>query len=385
MKVEHNISRLRHLMQMYRLSEDDLLQVVSEGLKKPLNWEDIFGNEITLNNLKRLDKLFNKGLHYYLDPAAPETSKDTSIFFRKQNFVTNELSFGAVKIVNEFEEQKLSLESIARLSDVEFTRIIQPYSTGNSPKEVAGAVRKLLYPQFTIHRRDFLKSFISNLADYNILVFEFVETWNKKEKANIDGFFLKPNAIVLKRHQAFRREIFTLAHELGHYLLDEEEIERLEYNQMANRNLSGVERWCNDFAYFFLAGEYADILDALEKANSKNDYHFDTVEEISRNTHLSELALFTRLLYQNQLSATNYNKIKSDYDERHRLREEEKEREKLLLKEQGIEQRGAVPKPISSPLFISTIQSAYYEGILNEYEVSKRLKIKPEKLDQFIQ
>jgi len=372
-------------MQMYRLSEDDLLQVVSEGLKKPLTREDIFGKEITLNNLKRLDKLFNKGLHYYLDPAAPETSKDASIFFRKQNFATNELSFGAIKIVNEFEELKLSLESIARLSDVEFTRIIPTYSTGNSPREVAREVKRLLYPQFTIHRRDFLKAFISNLADYNILVFEFVETWNKKDKANIDGFFLKPNVIVLKRHQAFRREIFTLAHELGHYLLDEEEIESLEYNQMANRNLPSIERWCNDFAYFFLAGEYANALDALEQANSTNDYHHETIEEISKNTHLSELALFTRLLYQNQLSAPNYNKIKSDYDERHRIREEEKEREKLLLKEQGFEQRGSVPKPISSPLFISTIQSAYYEGVLDEYEVIKRLKIKPEKLDQFIQ
>ncbi|MDQ2752975.1 MAG: hypothetical protein M3R72_08130 [Bacteroidota bacterium] len=27
------------------------------------------------------------------------------------------------------------------------------------------------------------------LAEKNILVFEFVETWNKKEKANIHGFF----------------------------------------------------------------------------------------------------------------------------------------------------------------------------------------------------
>ncbi|MFX4971243.1 ImmA/IrrE family metallo-endopeptidase, partial [Acinetobacter baumannii] len=66
-----------------------------------------------------------------------------------------------------------------------------------------------------------MKNFISKFAENNILVFEFIETHNKKEKANINGFYLTPNVIVLKRNQkSFSREIFTLAHELGHYLLN---------------------------------------------------------------------------------------------------------------------------------------------------------------------
>ena len=52
-----------------------------------------------------------------------------------------------------------------------------------------------------------------------LFVFEYIETWNKKEKTNIDGFYLKPNVIVLKHHKHYKREIFTLAHELGHCLL----------------------------------------------------------------------------------------------------------------------------------------------------------------------
>jgi hypothetical protein len=55
------------------------------------------------------------------------------------------------------------------------------------------------------------------------------------------------------------------------------------------------------------------------------------------------------------------------------------------LKKQGIKQRGSVAKPIPSPLFVSTIQTAFYEGLLNEYEVCKKLNIKPEKLDNYIQ
>ena len=388
MKVAHNIARLRHLMKMYRISAEELLEYASNvgtKLKTPLNEEDVFGNEIKVSHLKRIDKLFEKGLHYYLDPKAPETAKEASVFFRKEQFATDELNLGARKIVNQFEEIKLSLSAIAKLSDVEIKRVLPKYSIENDARKVASEIRNHLYPAFTNNRRDFLKSMIAKFAEQNILVFEFVETWNKKEKANIDGFFLKPNVIVLKRHQSFRREIFTLAHELGHYLLDEEEIERIEYSRIANRNIPVQERWCNDFAYHFLVGDYAATMDSLDTANANNDYHIDTIEQVSRHTHLSEIALFTRLLYQRQISNRDYNLVRDDYKARYQKKQEEKEREKQLAKEEGRTQRGSVAKPIPSPLYVSTIQSAFYEGVLNEYEVCKRLNIKPEKFDLYIQ
>lgn len=369
---------------MYRLSEQDLVDSISIGLKSPISKDEIFSNEIKLNHLKRIDKIFDKGLHYYLDPKAPEKSKEASIFFRKQKFATDELNAGAIKIVNKFEELKISLEAIAKLSEIRFERKFEKYSLNHNPELVAQTIRKAVYPRFSDNRRDFLKSLITKFAEHNVLVFEFVETWNKKEKANIDGFFLKPNVIVLKRYQSFRREIFTIAHEFGHFLLDEEEIERLDYQDMANRNIPKIERWCNDFAFFFLAGKYSKTLDALDIANESNDYHFEIIEEVSKKTHLSELALFTRLLFKNKLSPEHYNNIKADIEHQYRLKQEEKEREKELLKEQGLKQRGSVAQPIPSPLFISTIQAAFYEGILNEYEVSKKLNIKPEKLDKYI-
>lgn len=383
MKVEHNISRIKHLLEMYRMDIQEFLQKISEGLKNPITKDDVFGKTIKVAYLKRIDKIFEKGLHYYLDPKAPEKSKEASVFFRKQNFQNEELNLGAIKIVNQFEELKLSLSAIAKLSDLDFKRQIKTYSISDNPKEIALKARKALYPKFDKNRRDFLKGLISSLARKNIMVFEFIETWNKKEKANIDGFYLKPNVIVLKRHQSFSREIFTLAHELGHYLLDEEEIEEIDY-AFFNRNLSSLERWCNDFAFFFLAGKYADSLDNLEKASSKNDYHHDFIEIVSRKTHLSQLAIYTRLLFKKQISQANYTLVREEFEEIYRQKQVEKEREKELLKEQGKKQRGSVAKPIPSPLFLSTIQTAYYEGVLNEYEVCKKLNIKPEKLDKYI-
>lgn len=324
-------------------------------------------------------------MHFYLDPKAPETSKDASIFFRKEKF-NSELNIGSKKIVNHFEEFKISLSAIANLAELNIERTIQVFSIRDDAKSVAKEIRKLIYPSFTTDKKEFLKALITKFAERNILVFEFVETWNKKDKANIDGFFLNPGVIVLKRQQnSLRREIFTLIHELGHFLLNEEEIEALDYQNLAKTNLTSIERWCNDFAYYFLIGDFYKAIDEIEIADSSNDYHFELIEEISKQTHISRIALFTRLLFQNKISKGNYSKIKTDFEEQYRAREEKEKRLRELEKQKGIKQLGSVPKPINSPLLISTIQTAFYEGVINEYEVCKSLNIKPDKLDMYLQ
>lgn len=384
LKVEHNILRLKYLLDLYDISVEELSKKVSSGLKTPLTQNDLFSNEIKIGTLKRIDKFFNKGLHYYLDPKAPETSKEASVFFRKEKF-NSELNVGSRKIVNEFEEFKISLSAISILADLDIKRLFKVYNLSDDPRTVSEEIREYLYPNFTSDLKDFLKALIIKFAEYNILVFEFVETWNKKDKANIDGFFLNPNVIVLKRQQtAFRREIFTLIHELGHFILNEEEIDFLDYQQIGRTDLSTIERWCNDFAYYFLAGDYSRNLSNIQKADSSNDYQHELIEHVSYHTHLSQIALFTRLLYEKKLSNQDYLKIKTDFDEKYQTKIEEEQRLRELEREKGIKQRGSVPQPIKSPLLISTIQTAFYEGILNEFEVCQKLKIKPDKLEKYI-
>lgn len=367
------------------MTVEDLLLSISEGLKKPLTKDDIFSNEINVSHLKRIDKVFNKGLHYYLDPKSPEVSKDASIFFRKNRFGI-ELNIGAKKIVNQFEEFKISLSAISKLAEINIDRSLPVFSVQDDPKVVAIKIRKELYPVFNPMPKEFLRALISKFAEKNILVFEFVETWNKKEKANIDGFFLAPNVIVLKRQQSsFRREIFTLIHELGHYLLNEEEIEELDISNFANNKLSAIERWCNDFAYYFLAGEYNKAFEQIDKVDGTNDYHFELIESISKHSHLSQIALFTKLLFQKKISQSNYNTIKADFDEQYRLRQEKEKKQKELDKLKGIQKGGSTPKPMNSPLLISTIQTAFYEGVINEYDVCKMLNISPDKLENYLQ
>ena len=87
----------------------------------------------------------------------------------------------------------------------------------------------------------------------------------------------------------------------------------------------------------------------------------------------------------NKISPANYNNVKLDLEEAFKQRQAEQEKIKGLEKAQGKERRGSTPKPIKSPLLVSTIQTAFHEGILNEFEVCKRLNIKPDKSDKYIQ
>lgn len=358
--------------------------MTSHGLKELIPRDKIYSKEIDISILKRIDEIFNKGLNYYLDPNPPIKTKEVSIFFRKEKF-NSELNIGAKKIVNHFEEQKIYLSALSRLSDLKIERIIPVYKLQDDPRLIAKELVKLLYPGFVSEKRDFLKALITAFAKINVLVFEFVETWNKRDKANIDGLFLTPNVIVVKRQQnSFRREIFTLVHELGHYLLNEEEIENLDIEKQSDHNLSQVEKWCNDFSYHFLANDYAEKIDLLDVASSANDYHHDFIQRVSSETHLSVIAIYTKLLLDNKISYSDYRKIKTEREDSFRFKIEQDKLKRELDKENGIQSRGSVPKPILSPLFLSTIQRAYFEGIVNEYEACKRLNIKQEVFELYI-
>lgn len=376
MKVSHNIDRLNFLIEMYKLSINEFLELISQKLSNALTKEDIFSDEIKVSHLKRIDKVFGKGIHYYLDPSPPIKSKNSSIFFRKNSFGEN-LNFEAKKAVNHYEKLKLSISATQKIIGLKLKRKLQNYTTKDKPKEVANEVRKLLYPRFTKDKKTFLKLLIEKLSEYDIYVFEHIEHPNKRQKINIDGFFLKPNFIVVKRTKYYSREILTLAHELGHYLLSEEDTYTVNFT---NQNLSGIEKWCWNFAHYFLIGNHVNQFELLPKLGAANDYNWSTIKAISANTHISEKSLFTTLLLNDKISPNNYKKVSNEIDAKiNAFEEEQKEKRK---KEGG---KGRAAKAIHSPLYQSLMRTAYYEGAVSEYDVVVNLNLEPAKFDAFIE
>ena len=81
-----------------------------------------------------------------------------------------------------------------------------------------------------------------------------------------------------------KREIFTLAHELAHFLINSEEIDDIEETYENGR----TERWCNDFAFYFLLGKHSNTYEALEFSNVDNNLNRSEIRTLSENTYLSD-------------------------------------------------------------------------------------------------
>lgn len=204
----------------------------------------------------------------------------------------------------------------------------------------------------------------------------------------MDGFYIHPNAIVLRRMQkSFSREIFTLAHELGHYLLDREEIEQVDVAAMSRPDVlvSEVERWCNTFAYFLLLGEdMAKVLDSIPLFDWRNDYGHDLVKQISIETNLSRLAIFTNLLVQKKMSYRHYLDIKSEMEGQWRQKEYEREIKKAEDKAKGIETQGRTPQPIRADIVADIFTLALSGGVIGEQEFCKGMDIEPKEINKFV-
>lgn len=386
MKIGYNKSRVTYLLSLYRMTAGELLDAINADLKVPIKWSDIDSEEIELNHLKRIDKVFKKGLIYYTDPTIPVVDKEVSVFFRKENFTT-ELNIGAKKRVREFEDLKTQISAICKLSKFNIRRTLPTYTISDDPKALAFVLRDLLLPTFTSVKRDFLKSFINKLGDNNVIVFEFVDTFNKKEKANIDGFYLEPNAIVLKRNQeSMSREIFTLAHELGHYLLQSEEVEELDLAKIteATSNISEVESWCNTFAFNLLIGPAnASKLDAIPRFDYHIDYGHELVKRISQETNLSRLAIFTNMFIQHKMTFADYNNVRADLHQQWMDQLTKKKLKQEEAKAAGIPTRGSSPKPIQSDLVCDIYNFALNSGVISEREYCTALNIKSNDISKF--
>jgi len=376
-KVEINLERLHYLLALYRMSVEDLLSLLNVG-KKKIEKDMLLANEVELSLLKRIDGIFKKGFNFYTDFSPLPQAAESSVFFRKREFGVT-LNLESKRVVDRFETLKTRLDTYSKLANTRFDSHAPTYTLADDPKHVAEIISKLFHPGKVKDSRQFLKDFINKCANQNIYVFEFIETWNKKERANIDGLFLHPNMIVLKRQKSYKREIFTLAHELGHCILGKEEIEPLDVLELpVDRQGDDIERWCNDFAFYFIMNDEASMFHEINAVNSSNDYYHDLIVNLSTQTHLSRLAIYTRLYLDKKISYSNYVTIKNELVYQYEIRKAREKENDINKSKKG------TPKPILSNLYVETLQYAFFKGVISESTFCQNLSIKSSKIQNYL-
>lgn len=369
--IQINIKRLQYLLDLFKMDELCLKSIIEPKLKKSID----FTQPINIGTLVEIDKIFNRGLDFYTNPN-PINKANSSILFRKEN-ISDDLGIGDVQFITSCEEQMRYISGLAKLSDFAFTqRKLPNFSLQDSPQKVAQKMQFLL-PAQSKSDKQFLESFIKNLAEHNILVLENIETHNKKHKSNLCGFFIKPNVIALK-NQGRKREIFTLAHELGHYLLENENIDKDIFIQ----NPQNEEKWCSQFAFYLLIGEKLSALESLQK----NEINIEnkTIKNISNQKYISRLALFYHCANSGKIKWSDYHLLKDKLDDEYKNKKEAQ----YNKQDENEEKNKFIPiqPPILSPLQKDIFVNAFLEGAIDEYTLRMRFKkyIKNNNLEGFI-
>lgn len=394
--VEVNYNRIDYLLNLFRLNKAKLTQLINENnpRKNPFKEEEIFSEnkQIKISLLKKMDKIFQKGLSFYLDKTDLPEGKRLSIFFRKNNF-NSDLNLETLRVVNRKEEEKFRIQSLCEDINYKLERNIKTYSTTDSAQDTANEIRK----KFSIvnnnlyakkhNDRNFLKNLIEAVEDFNIFVLEHTEHYSKKEKVSFCGLFLNPNIIVINKQKHVKREIFTLLHEFAHFLLNKEEIDQMENVNAENEDYE-IEKWCNDFAYYFLISEYATKIETIEKATSKNNFHEELFNKISSDNHISTFSLYTKLKIINKISSEDYiyieNKIMKHVEKEELLKKEKFAKQKILNDMAGKPTIISPPQQIISNNLKNIVRENYFEGKIDNIEVCRILNIKSNKMEEVL-
>ncbi|MDD5290709.1 MAG: ImmA/IrrE family metallo-endopeptidase [Patescibacteria group bacterium] len=394
-----NPSRLRYLLDLYKLSKGEFLNLLNRNKKRDVvsleSLNEILDQreKVSESLLKRIDKIFEKGISWYVTNRGIPDVKKSSIFFRKDIF-NSEIKLESIKIVNKYEELSTDIKILGNYINFVSVKTIKRYKLVDNPENVALEISSLvlkiendLIEKKIIQKiklgdsRGYLKNLIRTLEQLDIFVFEHLEMPRKKDKVNFNGFFIGPNMIVIKK-QHIRREIFTLVHEFSHYILEQEEIDDV-IEEKTNFNKNKVEQWCNTFAFYFLLNNQKDKFKKLGQASKNNNFYREAIEYLHNNTFLSYSAFYTRLRIEEKISEKDYKKIMEEISQIIKKNKEE-EKEKRRRENEKRVAAGKEPihptfKAIESSLLKELVKINYFEGNINENSLREYLKIKPEK------
>ena len=102
MTFKINPKRLRYILDLYKISDEELISILNKDRKRNLlNHDDLKQilnqkREVDVPLLKRIDNIFERGLTWYISKRDLPEKKSSSIFFRKESF-NSELNFSRKK------------------------------------------------------------------------------------------------------------------------------------------------------------------------------------------------------------------------------------------------------------------------------------------------
>lgn len=246
-----NPSRLRWCMNDASISSSDLssrISISESVINKALHGEA----GLTFVQIQKLGQFFGRTPLFYLQPGPVEQVEISTPEFRTLKNKLHNLSPQTKKIVELVERHRqLYVDLLDELSYSPPTLFSPPPTESLPPEEVASVARAWL----GITVENTFDAYRKAIEKHGVLVFRtngYNGKWKIPESDPVIGFSLFHSqypVVVVKKDPSEARQLFTLAHELGHILLFKESTVDSPESLVSH---AGKERLANQFASHFL-------------------------------------------------------------------------------------------------------------------------------------
>jgi len=184
-----------------------------------------------------------------------------------------------------------------------------------------------------------------------------------------------PAVLVVNTKDTIEARLFTLAHELGHLLLRESEID-LPENSFYSKTVNPAEKWCNDFAAaLLLPKKTAEI---IFSSNRQTLTDTKTLNALSKKYFLSKAMLVYSMKKFGFISKEVYDSVLDRY-------KPELTKPEIKIPKKG--KFGGIPQDKKcfsekGQKFVSLVASNMEKGYITHYDALNYLSVKSKKLDK---
>ena len=107
-----NVQRIEYLRDLFfghaKRGQQDFLRRINVGLKTPLVEGQVFSENIPLTHLKRVDKIFKKGISFYTNPQNLTVDPNTCIFFSQRSLQFSSRLWRSRKIARDRKQNRFN-------------------------------------------------------------------------------------------------------------------------------------------------------------------------------------------------------------------------------------------------------------------------------------
>ncbi len=215
-----NIDRIRWCMSDRNINAEELAAEI--GVKEE-KLNAIFDGEAapSLTLLKKIAKYFNRGLLFFLSEGQVNETELRTAGFRTLANMHPQLDPDIKALMERVERQRRIFIGLREDIDDDSRMFDPPEVPSDDPRKAAEIIRKWL----PLNGDKSFDGYRRALEARDILVFRsngYRGEWQVPKESEVEGFAIFHThfpIIFVKKHDTKKRELFTLAHELGHLIL----------------------------------------------------------------------------------------------------------------------------------------------------------------------